>query len=1036
MRLNAPNSKKGLRCTKAAVVLWLSLVGAMPGATADLFPPEIELSSLASGDGSNGFVLRGNFENDQTGSSVSSAGDLNGDGIDDFIINANEAGVGNTGRGYVVFGRATGFPSEFELQSLELGDGSAGFALSSNEFGGPFSIVAAAGDINGDGIDDIAVGLPFNVLDTVVNSPGRVYVVFGRNTGFPATFELTNLATGDGSEGFVLNGVESSGRLGGSLSAGDLNGDGLSDLIVGAIGGSPGGRFTAGKTYVIFGRDTGFSTFVSLLGLETGDGSEGFVLNGILESDRAGVSVSAAGDLNADGVDDLVIGASGTRSFSLFNLKGESYVVFGTRAGFPAQIELSTLASGDGSAGFVLNGINDGDFSGSFVNIVGDINADGIDDLFVNSRGVKASGGGELGAGYVVFGRDTGFPPEFELSSLASGDGSDGFVCVNSTDTFDNRIPVLRAGKVDFNGDGTDDLVIGGSAVNELSLFGSQPAGTAYVLFGRDSGFPAEFELSSLVGGDGSDGISFTPIQSNGSIGVSVSSAGDVNGDGQEDLVIGAPTTVIGFQDQAGESYVVFGRPDADGDDIEDSLDNCPQVANADQSDVDMDGDGDACDVDDDDDGIVDEDDNCPLLADTDQSADLDMDGIGDECDDDVDGDTVDNAIDNCPVLANTNQSDIDMDGDGDACDADDDGDGFDDGLDNCPAMANADQADLDMDGAGDACDADDDGDGIDDDVDNCPVLASTNQSDLDMDGAGDLCDDDDDGDGVEDTLDNCPAVANADQSDLDMDGAGDSCDTDDDGDGVEDALDNCPVVANADQSDLDMDGAGDFCDTDDDGDGFEDDLDNCPVVANIDQSDIDMDGAGDFCDVDDDGDGIEDGLDNCPVVSNADQSDLDMDGAGDLCDADGDGDGIDDDLDNCPTVASSDQSDSDMDGTGDICDTDDDGDGVDDTLDNCPVLANANQLDLDTDGAGDVCDSDDDGDGVDDATDNCPVQANANQLDADGDGIGDVCDPTPNPAPAPTPIPANSGGGGGGGSASFLMLLLLTSLYWRRKSA
>ena len=150
---------------------------------------------------------------------------------------------------------------------------------------------------------------------------------------------------------------------------------------------------------------------------------------------------------------------------------------------------------------------------------------------------------------------------------------------------------------------------------------------------------------------------------------------------------------------------------DTDADTVPDSSDNCPFVANADQTDTDQDGAGDACDSDDDNDGVADTADNCPLVANADQ-ADGDGDGLGDACDacpldaaNDVDGDGVCGNADNCPTTPNPDQGDNDNDGVGDACDPDDDNDFVLDAVDNCPFVANTDQADADQDGIGNVCD-------------------------------------------------------------------------------------------------------------------------------------------------------------------------------------------------------------------------------------------------------------------------------------------------------------------------------------------
>ena len=296
---------------------------------------------------------------------------------------------------------------------------------------------------------------------------------------------------------------------------------------------------------------------------------------------------------------------------------------------------------------------------------------------------------------------------------------------------------------------------------------------------------------------------------------------------------------------------------DRDGDSVADGQDNCPDVPNSDQSDLDGDGTGDACDnggtedpgPDTDADGIQDADDNCPLTPNPDQ-ADLDGDGVGDACDAtvdppgdvDSDQDGIPDDQDNCPDVPNPDQGDLDGDGVGNACDnsntegpgPDTDADGIPDADDNCPFTPNPDQTDSDGNGVGDACqssDPDTDGDGVPDSDDNCPVTFNPSQTDVDGDGIGDACDPEDnsdpneprdtDEDGIPDDEDNCPTTPNPAQTDADGDGIGDACDEtpnpggpDIDGDGIPDADDNCYRHFNPDQADADGDGLGDECDT------------------------------------------------------------------------------------------------------------------------------------------------------------------------------------------------------------------------------
>jgi hypothetical protein len=280
---------------------------------------------------------------------------------------------------------------------------------------------------------------------------------------------------------------------------------------------------------------------------------------------------------------------------------------------------------------------------------------------------------------------------------------------------------------------------------------------------------------------------------------------------------------------------------DSDGDGVPDVSDNCAATANPDQTDTDLDGQGNACDTDDDNDGVGDVADNCQFSANPDQ-ADTDLDGQGDICDSDPDGDGVGGLTDNCPLVPNTDQTDTDGDGIGDDCDADDDNDSVCDastsasgcasGPDNCPTVPNSNQDDLDADGVGDACDADLDNDGVGNGLDNCPVVANVGQNDTDGDGQGHNCDGDIDGDAVANGTDNCPYLVNADQKDMDLDGLGDVCDADLDGDGVPTAGDNCPATANSDQTDFDGDSSGDPCDTDVDGDGVANATDQCALTS------------------------------------------------------------------------------------------------------------------------------------------------------------------------------------------------------------
>ncbi len=407
---------------------------------------------------------------DKLGIAVASAGDVNGDGYADVIVGAY-ADNNFVGRAYVYYGGpgADAIP-DLTLTGQAVDDG---FGWS----------VSTAGDVNGDGYADVIVGALGN--DAGGTNAGRAYVYYG-GPGADATADLT------------LTGAAAGDDFGTTVStAGDLNGDGYADVIVGAPGNDAGGT-DAGRAYVYYGGPGA-------------DATADLTLTGAATGDNFGNSVSTAGDFNGDGYVDVIVGAPFNNAAA-----GRAYIYYGgPGVDATADVILSypTFA---------------GDEFGWSVSTAGDVNGDGIADVIVGARENDA-GGSNAGRAYVYYGARYFFTgiPDLTFTGEALGDlfGSS----------------VSTAG--DVNGDGYADVIVGAWENGA----GGTNAGRAYVYYGGP-------------GADATADLTFTGAALQNEFGWSVSTAGDWNGDGYADVIVGAPRNQFGGGD-AGRAYVLTSRP-------------------------------------------------------------------------------------------------------------------------------------------------------------------------------------------------------------------------------------------------------------------------------------------------------------------------------------------------------------------------------------------------------------------------------------------------------------------------------------------
>jgi hypothetical protein len=375
------------------------------------------------------------------GGGALTSGDINNDGYQDLVVSAVGARPDypsdstTYGEFYLFYGPIS------RTGALNLTDANVTFrGIDEQDFyTSDVNQILYSADVNNDSFDDIIIGAQKADPNGNADS-GETYIIYGGNS-LTSIYNLTYANV-------TLNGVNAGDFSGSEVSSGDINGDGISDILITAESGD-NGHTDEGQTYVVFGANT--------LNSEINLSDANVTIDGVTSSDFSGTSIST-GDINNDGYDDIVIGAEKADANSITDA-GQAYIIYGSST-ISGTIELD-------DANVTFNGIAETDYAGHSTSVT-DLNLDGYSDVIISSYLNNASSNADSGQVYVVYG-------SANLTSIINL--SDANITYNGINSSDYAGFALITG--DTNNDGFPDLLIGAYGADPASV---SSAGEIYVI--------------------------------------------------------------------------------------------------------------------------------------------------------------------------------------------------------------------------------------------------------------------------------------------------------------------------------------------------------------------------------------------------------------------------------------------------------------------------------------------------------------------------------------------------------------------------